>query len=260
MKRKYEFTSFSTLTVGLLLILVFLPRAAGQLLCAGFTAVWCGAALYRWYKARRVPAVRKPRADDRELAIQRMLQQTEGHLTDLLHGVYPDAQWRWESRRVADAILQGGTVRLSLKNAGPYERAEVSFADPARPAIRLVQCLNLQDVPAPQPMQPIQKEPQQEAPPVVKPVSPVDDPVAWYNLIGQNALTQIVTDLNAQGCRKLAIDTNGDVFAVEPKADPAPKSHLDRMPGAACWETLRTLLEQDDLHATVTPDRLLLNW
>ena len=92
-----------------------------------------------------------------------------------------------------------------------------------------------------------------------EPEPPVVDVNVWYELIGQKALENIITELNANGYTKLSIKENGDVVINRQKKE-SVQATLDAFPGKPYWEELITVLEENELKGKITGSCLQVSW
>ena len=255
MKQKRP-TAISVLVGGMLLILVFIRGTLSQLLLAGFVLLWCVVMILRRRKGQRLPAL--PPKDLTPL----LMRHVEGRITEQLHGVYPQAVWRWRDPKPEKTVLAGGTLWLSTENTGPYHVANVSFSDPYTLAVELVQTCPLQKAEEPmETSQPVAEQPSPEPPKeTVVPEPPREDENLWFDMVGQRALTEIITDLNVQGCTRLLLRENGDVYAVDAQQQAQQVSTLEQMPSRGLWDQLKDRLTELELTVNLEGDHMVIAW
>lgn len=205
-----------------------------------------------------------------------LLQQVCGRVTDLLQSYYPGASWKWLTKDPLAQIVSGGVARIKLLSVPDYTYADISFADPTKLDVQMIRTdplvppvvapaaaaaaapVTAPNVPVPVPA-PVVVVP--EVPIVPAPPALTDTDVnVWFSMIGQRALTQLITDLNISKCSKIIIEENGDVYAVQEGAEPEKKKTLDRMPAKRYWEQLKRLMCEQELTVAIEQNHLVVNW
>lgn len=87
----------------------------------------------------------------------------------------------------------------------------------------------------------------------------VVDVRVWYDLIGQKALEELITDLNANGHSMLTIKENGDIV-VSCQKKKILKATLDSFPGKTYWKELISILEENELKGKISDNSLQVSW
>lgn len=179
-----------------------------------------------------------------------LIRQVNYRITEQLKGTYPMVSWLWEKRPSASELCKGGTWRIRVSNADPFNFSEVTLSGSGKLVISMLQVVPLEE-------------------PVVAGSSSEDlkseelleriDVKTWYLTQGEQVIAQMIDDLNAQGHRQLIVKESGDVFITVSGVEQAVDSILNFPPRLA-WEEFRQLLSEDDIEATVMPDGLILAW
>lgn len=281
MKTK-KLATLSSLAGGVLVILALFRGTLGQLLLVAYLCVWAILRLIGWMRGpagqpRAKPTIwedlfgsEEPVEDSTELreAYALLLQHVEARITDLLHSVYPKAEWQWCEEDPEAIIKEGGTAWIRTRYTGDFREAYLSFEEPGDLHLEFIQTAPLRDL---VPDSGTQAEPCAPpavvgfAPPAVKTEPAAEHPKEedvqlWYSLIGQKALTEIITELNIRQCSQITINPNGEVTFTTPDGQPQKGKTLERMPGPAHWEELKQLLEQQDLKVSIRDDQMSLAW
>lgn len=281
MKTK-KLATLSSLAGGVLVILALFRGTLSQLLLVAYLCLWAIIRLIGWMRApaETHPAVPslweslfgpEPSAEEDaalEDAYALLLQHVEARITDLLHSVYPQAEWKWCEEDPEAIIREGGTAWIRTSHTGSFREAYLSFEEPGDLHLEFIQTAPLRDLTPEGPVTAADcaapvvvgfAPPASKAEPAAE--SPKDEDVQlWYSLIGQKALTEIITELNIQQCSQITIDPDGTVTFTTPDGGPQRGKPLDRMPGPAHWEELKQLLEQQDLKVSIQDDHLSVAW
>lgn len=180
-----------------------------------------------------------------------MLRHIALRITDKLKSAYPHATWHWQGKPLLQNILQGSTVRISVEDMAEFTHADITFDRFGRIHVEpmIIGSFAAPPVPDATEAEPAETEPE---PPVV-------DVNVWYELIGQKALENIITELNANGYTKLSIKENGDIVINRQKKE-SVQATLDAFPGKPYWEELITVLEENELKGKITGSCLQVSW
>lgn len=177
------------------------------------------------------------------------LRHLNCRISDKLKSAYPDVTWNWEVEQPDDLASKGGTGRIKLHQAGEFTHAEVTVDQLARIDFKMMKLVDINAlIPGVQPA---------NGTPTAEPV--ITDAAAWFDLVGREQLTAIVTELNTRNHRKLSIAENGDVYVVEDDAS-VKQSTLENLPGKNYWNELSTLIAEIGIKAQVIGDQLRLAW
>lgn len=180
-----------------------------------------------------------------------MLRHIALRITDKLKSAYPHAAWQWQGKPLLQNILQGNTIRIAVEEMAEFTHADITFDRFGRIHVEPMIIGSFAAPPAADDMDAAPEEPIPE-PPVV-------DVNVWYELIGQKALENIITELNANGYTKLSIKENGDIVINRQKKE-SVQATLDAFPGKPYWEELITVLEENELKGKITGSSLQVSW
>lgn len=274
MKTK-NLTTLSSLVSGVLVILALFRGTLGQLLLVAYLCLWAIIRLIDWMRqplAKHSPD--RPSlwdslfgsdasAEDSESlddAYALLLQHVEARITDLLRSVYPQAEWHWCEEDPETIIREGGTAWIRTKHTGSFRDACLSFEEPGDLHLEFIQTAPLRDLvteAGTQTVMPASTAVRIE-PAAVQPKE--EDVQLWYSLVGQKALTEIITELNIRQCSQITIGPHGEVTFTTPGGEPQQGKTLEQMPGPAHWEELKQLLEQQDLKVSIQGEQMSLAW
>lgn len=180
-----------------------------------------------------------------------MLRHIALRITDKLKSAYPHATWQWQGKPLLQNILQGSTVRISVEDMAEFTHADITFDRFGRIHVEPMIIGSFAASPVPDATEAVTAE--------AEPEPPVVDVNVWYELIGQKALENIITELNANGYTKLSIKENGDIVINRQKKE-SVKATLDAFPGKPYWEELITVLEENELKGKITGSCLQVSW
>ena len=274
MKTK-KLATLSTLAGGVLLILALFRGTVSQFLLILYVCLWAIVWLIHWMRApgRSLPAQpsRLKRWLDGESDSDvpeetaydiggTLLQHVEARITEQLQEVFPQAEWHWCEEDPETLILDGGSTWLRTRNTGAYRSATLSFEEPGNLHLELVQTTPLKTLRVDSPV-----SAQAPAPAATQPAAAAAEPQRedvnlWYSLIGQKALTELITELNIRRCSQISIEPNGDVYFAAANGQPQKAKTLEQMPAPAHWGELKQLLEQQDLSVNIQDGRLSVAW
>lgn len=180
-----------------------------------------------------------------------MLHHIALRITDKLKSAYPHATWQWQGKPLLQNILQGSTVRIAVEDMAEFTHADITFDRFGRIHVEPM-ILGSFAVPSVSDVIDTETETAIPEPPVV-------DVNVWYELIGQKALENIITELNTNGYTKLSIKENGDIVINRQKKEMV-QATLDAFPGKPYWEELITVLEENELKGKITGSNLQVSW
>lgn len=178
-----------------------------------------------------------------------LLRHLNCRISDKLKSAYPEVTWQWEAEQPDQIAMKGGTGRITLHQAGEFTNAEVTVDQFARIEFKMMKMVDLNAL--------VPGVSGRDGAPNEEPVT--TDAAAWFDLVGRDQLTAIVTELNTRNHRKLSIAENGDVYVVEDDAS-VKQGTLDNLPGKNFWSELSTLITSIGINAQVTGDQLRLVW
>ena len=180
-----------------------------------------------------------------------MLRHIALRITDKLKSAYPHATWQWQGKPLLQNILQGSTVRISVEDMAEFTHADITFDRFGRIHVEPMIIGSFAASPVPDATEAVPAE--------AEPEPPVVDVNVWYELIGQKALENIITELNANGYTIRSIKENGDIVIYRKKKE-SVQATLDAFPGKPYWEELITVLEENELKGKVTGSCLQVSW
>lgn len=174
------------------------------------------------------------------------LRHLNCRISDKLKSAYPDVTWSWDAEQPDWLASKGGTERITLHQAGEFTHAEVTVDQLARIEFKMMKLVDINTLLS-----------STQTPPAAEPVT--TDATAWFDLVGRDQLTAIVTELNTRNHRKMSIAENGDVYVVEDDAS-VKQGALENLPGRNFWNELSELITGIGIKAQVTGDQLRLTW
>lgn len=184
-----------------------------------------------------------------------MLVHISLRITEKLKSAYPQAVWQWKDTPDLQDILKGGTIRILVENMDTYTHADISFDRFGRIHVEPMVIGSFADAENGKGIKPEPGGADEET----TPEPSVVDVRVWYELIGQKALEELITDLNANGHSMLTIKENGDIV-VSCQKKKILKATLDSFPGKAYWKELVSILEENELRGKISDDSLQVSW
>ena len=82
-----------------------------------------------------------------------------------------------------------------------------------------------------------------------------DEAENWYKFLGRDILTDVITDLNIRGFKRMEITEDGEI-----RVNDATEEQIDDFPEPDGWNTLVSEMRNDGLNAGITDDRLVVTW
>lgn len=177
------------------------------------------------------------------------LRHLNCRISDKLKSAYPDVTWNWEVEHPEGLATKGGTGRIKLHQAGEFTHSEVTVDQLARINFKMMKLVDINTLV-------LEAQP---ANATLKAEPITTDAAAWFDLVGRDQLTAIVTELNTRNHRKLSIVENGDVYVVEDDAS-VKQTTMENLPGKNYWNELSALICEIGIKAQVTGDQLRLAW
>jgi len=254
-------TLFRCLVVPTMLLCGIFRAPILQWIALGSIAVWLSAELLLLFRRRRqqhrqtqvlslsapivTPAIE---SDDQELFL---LRQINYRVTEQLKTSYPMVSWLWHSRPSAEELCRGGTWRIRLSNAEPFNYGDVEISKLGSIHITLLQAIALG-----------------ESTPTVVDIEDLAenellekvDVKAWYLDGGEVLLSQIIDDLNTQGHREILVKEDGSVCIKTSNAEEVIVDSVLNFPPRKTWTEFCQLLSEDEIIASVKPEGLCLAW
>ena len=194
-----------------------------------------------------------PASDSREY--ETMLLHISLRITEKLKSAYPQAVWQWKDTPSLQDILKGGTIRILVENMDTYTHADISFDRFGRIHVEPMVIGSFADAENGKGAKPEPGGADEET----TPEPSVVDVRVWYELIGQKALEELITDLNANGHSMLTIKENGDIV-VSCQKKKILKATLDSFPGKTYWKELVSILEENELKGKISDNSLQVSW
>lgn len=204
-----------------------------------------------WKRSRSKRAKTGPEPESAEVPDNSLMLKVNYRITERLKDTYPDVTWLWTDRPCSDALKRGGTWRISLENADPFNFAEISLRSSGAMSISLMQVIPLYEA---------ENTPEPDG-------SDLDaselldrfDVRKWYTEKGERELCGIVEELNTQGFRRLMIRESGEVV-IGPSGSERSFGTLASFPPKTSWADLCVLMREDDLQASVDGAQLAVAW
>ena len=256
--RRKKLAALSRLIVSMLFFLfVLFRKPVLQYALYAAAAIWIGLEVWETIyvlrgRKKRTVQKKQPSTTKQELSGQEvfLIRQINIRITDLLKETYPGVIWLWESRPAVEAICQGGTWRICLQNADPFNYGDVTIDSRGQISIALMQIVDLQD--SDQVKSAKDDLTQEEL--LEKP-----DARQWYEANGEKCLMQLIDELNTQGHKKLTIRDDGSVV-VSALGERRVVDELPNFPPRLAWSQLCQLLSEDQIQASVQSDSIQLAW
>ena len=77
----------------------------------------------------------------------------------------------------------------------------------------------------------------------------------WYKFLGRDILTDVITDLNTRGFKRMEITEDGEI-----RVNDTTEEQIDDFPEADGWNALVAEMANDGLNARIADDRLVVTW
>ncbi len=77
----------------------------------------------------------------------------------------------------------------------------------------------------------------------------------WYKFLGRDILTDVITDLNTRGFKRMEITEDGEI-----RVNDTTEEQIDDFPETDGWNTLVAEMANDGLNAGIADDRLVVTW
>ena len=172
-----------------------------------------------------------------------LIRQISYQITDYLQSAYPDATWEFAEEMKLPRLLNGRPTRISTRNTGEYNFAEVSMNQYGSLHLQMLTVSALK----------------RKGDRSASPDTPKVDPASWYSLIGKPFLVEMIGNLQAKGHQKLFIGEQGDVYILNGK-EPEVKGKLEHFPPKAYWPALLQVFADDELEAAETENAVEITW
>lgn len=180
-----------------------------------------------------------------------LIRQVNYRITEQLKSSYPLVSWLWLKRPEAMELCQGGRFRIRTTNTDPFNYGEVELSPNGRLTITMLQAIPLKDA----------AEMESEAKDDLAQEDLLErmDVKAWYTSQGEDALCQMIDDLNTQGHKRLLIKEDGNVV-IEIEGKEETIELLKDFPPRMMWDDFCQLLKEDEITASIQAEGLVLTW
>ena len=172
-----------------------------------------------------------------------LIRQISYQITDTLQSAFPEATWEFAEPLRLSHLLDGDAIRLSTRNTGNHNFAEVSMDEYGNLHLQMLTVSALK----------------RKGDKSASPDTPKVDPASWYSLIGKPFLVEMIGNLQAKGHQKLFIGKQGDVYILNGK-EPEVKGKLEHFPPKAYWPALLQVFDDDELEAAETENAVEITW
>ena len=172
-----------------------------------------------------------------------LIRQISYQITDTLQSAFPEATWEFAEPLRLSHLLDGDAIRLSTRNTGNHNFAEVSMDEYGSLHLQMLTVSALK----------------RRGDKAASPDTPKVDPASWYSLIGKPFLVEMIGNLQAKGHQKLFIGEQGDVYILNGK-EPEVKGKLEHFPPKAYWPALLQVFADDELEAAETENAVEITW
>lgn len=185
-----------------------------------------------------------------------LLRQVNYRITERLEKTYPSAAWLWAGRPSPEELASGGSWRIQLSNAEPYNFGEVSMEKNGAMSITLILAAPLRET------RPVSPEAVPDDGADLRPEEELDrtDALTWYTEYGGDLLAGMIDDLNTQGHRKLTIHDDGEVFIETGEDRETAVDKLEWFLPRIAWPKFTELLKEDGITASEEEAGLVLTW
>ena len=179
-----------------------------------------------------------------------LIRQINYRITEQLKESYPMIAWLWVTRPATAELCNGGTWRIRLTNAEPFNYGEVEISTSGQLTITLLQAIALKEAK----VTPVESFDLSQDEILERP-----DVKAWYREHGEQTLAEMIDDLNTQGHKKLLVKDDGTVV-IETAGTEQYVDSLRDFPPRLAWPDFCQLLSEDEIQASVKPEGLQLAW
>lgn len=179
-----------------------------------------------------------------------LIRQINFRITEQLKGTYPMVTWLWVKRPTSEELCKGGTWRIRVSNAEPFNFGEVAITKTGKLTITMIQATPLKDAAAVN-----VDDSDLEEDEILERV----DVRTWYQMEGEKIISRMIDDLNTQGHRKLTIRETGEAYITASGTEQTVEQ-IRNFPPRLVWEEFCQILKEDEITAAVKPEGLLLSW
>lgn len=270
-RRSKSATLFRYLVTPTLLLCAIFRKPLFQWIAVGAAAIWLISELWMAIAARQkkprkkelqaldqirttpidLPKGEAPEMPERDLFL---IRQINCRITEQLKHSYPMVAWIWQPRPSVDELNSGGTWRIQLSNADPFNYGDVEIAKTGKLTITLLQAVPLSETSGTKAIQTSEPEDLRD-----DEILDRVDAKTWYLGHGEKIIAEMIDDLNSQGHKQLLIKDDGSVIITASGKNQVVESIVD-FPPRMVWEEFCQLLSEDDITASVQPEGLSLVW
>lgn len=180
-----------------------------------------------------------------------LLRHVNCRITDKLKSAYPNATWEWWEEAPVKLAAKGGTGRIKTSETGEYNYADVTIDRFARIKFNMMKIVSLDDAVAVS---------ENAAAPVKTEAEPMVDVEVWYDLMGRDALQEIITELNAHGHSCLIIKELGEVCVMDGDGNETKLEELENLPKKKWWSELAKVFRDNGLKTIIEENHIILSW
>lgn len=180
-----------------------------------------------------------------------LIRQVNFRITEQLKGTYPMVSWLWVKRPSAEDLCEGGTWRIRIANADPFNFGDVELSRSGKLTITMLQATPLKESAVVH--HTVSNDLEEDE--LLERV----DVKSWYLTEGEKNISRMIDDLNTQGHRKLMIYEDGEVVIRTSGADQTVDT-IKNFPPRLAWDEFCNVLREDEITATIQPDGLMLSW
>lgn len=179
-----------------------------------------------------------------------LIRQINFRITEQLKSTYPAVSWRWVERPPVEDLCKGGSWRIRVSNAEPFNFSEVALTKSGKLSIIMLQATPLKEAKVLE-----EDDSDLSEDELMERV----DVKSWYSSEGEKILTRMIDDLNTQGYHNLLIHEGGDVCITT--SDTEEKiEQIQNFPPRTIWEEFCHVLREDEITASIQPEGLSLSW
>ncbi len=180
-----------------------------------------------------------------------LLGHVSCRISEKLRSAYPEATWQWDAPH-PEAIIRGGTIRIKTSNTEDYTHAEVTVGSYYRISFKMMKIVDFAASVNPE-ADAEETDAGTDSEPKVVDVS------VYYELVGREVLTNLISDLATRGHSSLHIMEDGAVYFTE-GADEVKADELQEFPSKQYWPELAKCIEGDDLRVQLLDNRIAVAW
>ena len=170
------------------------------------------------------------------------ITQLTNTVTAKLKKVFPNIHWYWCEAVTQKIFTEGGRIRIVTMNAKEFEAADVVVDAKGNVDIEMIRKESITK---------LAKAEEKKAD-----TGYTMDVETWYSRCAQKVLTDIITELNAEGTKKLRIKENGSLVVGKSRH----VGKLKAFPNKNLWKKVVTVLRENGLKAFENENNIELSW